>query len=76
MADMPQALGRALDSLAASREADGLARDAREISENYRLHTGKGRRLLTREGEAAAYAVSRMPATFAAAQAALRERGR
>lgn len=73
MADMPQALGRALDSLAASREADGLARDAREISENYRLRTGKGRRLLTREGEAAAYAVSRMPATFAAAQAALRE---
>lgn len=48
-----------------------LERDARAISENYRLRTGTGKRLLTREGEAAAYAAARMPATCAAAQAAL-----
>ena len=51
--------------------ADQLQRDAQAISENYRLRTGTGKRLLTREGEAAAYAAARMPATYAAARAAL-----
>lgn len=61
----------ALGALAAEYELHALQRDAQAISENYRLRTGTGKRLLTREGEAAAYAASRMPATFEASRAAL-----
>jgi len=67
MAAMPQALTQALEALAAKRDGAELERDARRISEKYRLHTGRGERLLTRESEAAAYAAARMPATYAAA---------
>ncbi|MBP3657142.1 MAG: rRNA methyltransferase [Clostridia bacterium] len=61
------ALARVLEEC----DSRALERDARAISENYRLRTGTGKRLLTREGEAAAYAAARMPATCAAAEAAL-----
>lgn len=61
----------ALAALLSGYEEAALAKDARAISEQYRLRTGTGRRLLTREGEAAAYAAARMPATLAAAKAAL-----
>ena len=73
MADMPLRLQDALCALVAPLDAGELARDARALSENYRLRTGEGARLLTREGEAAAYAAARMPATYAAAHAALSE---
>jgi len=68
---MDARLEQALTQLAAQHELTALTRDAKAISENYRMRTGAGKRLLTREGEAAAYAASRMPATFAAAQQAL-----
>lgn len=68
---MDTRLEAALSQLAAEYDLAALTRDARTISENYRLRTGAGKRLLTREGEAAAYAASRMPATCAAAQTAL-----
>lgn len=71
MAGFPQELTAALEALLAGESAAQLALDAQAISENYRLRTGQGSRLLTKEREAAAYAASRMPATFAAAQAAL-----
>ena len=71
MAGFPQELTAALEAMAAGQNQTALARDAKTISENYRLRTGKGDRLLTKESEAAAYAAARMPATFAAAQAAL-----
>ena len=71
MAGFPQELSAALEMLVAGEDAAALARDAQTISANYRLRTGQGSRLLTKEGEAAAYAASRMPATFAAAQEAL-----
>ncbi|MGN0776622.1 MAG: small ribosomal subunit Rsm22 family protein [Candidatus Ventricola sp.] len=71
MAGFPQELTTALEALVAGEDAAQLARDAQAISANYRLRTGQGSRLLTKEREAAAYAASRMPATFAAAQEAL-----
>lgn len=71
MAGFPQELTWALEALVAGRDGAKLERDAKAISENYRLRTGTGGRLLTKENEAAAYAAARMPATFAAAQAAL-----
>ena len=73
MADMPVGLQAALGALAAGADERALTRDARAISEAYRERTGTGARLLTRPSEAAAYALSRMPATFAAVHAALSE---
>ena len=73
MAQLPAALLGAIDALAAQCERTALARDAQAISESYRLRTGHGERLLTRAGEAAAYAAARMPATYASAHAALSE---
>ena len=71
MAEFPMELTGALEALLAGRNASQLAKDAQTISENYRLRTGAGSRLLTRESEAAAYAAARMPATLAAARMAL-----
>ena len=64
-------LTAALEMLLEGRQTAQLERDAKTISENYRLKTGTGGRLLTRESEAAAYAAARMPATFAAAYEAI-----
>ena len=63
----------ALETVAAKYARGTLEKDARTISEAYRMKTGEGRRLLTKESEAAAYALSRMPATVEAAKAALAE---
>ena len=49
----------ALETVAAAYARGTLEKDARTISEAYRLKTGEGRRLLTRKSEAAAYALSR-----------------
>ena len=53
---MTEELRAALSALTAACAEDGLRRDAQALSERYRLHTGTGRRLLTGEREAAAYA--------------------
>lgn len=71
MAGFPQELTAALEALLAGKNAAQLEKDAKTISENYRMKTGQGKRLLTRESEAAAYAAARMPATFAAAYEAI-----
>ena len=71
MAEFPSALSAALEALTAGQDAARLERDARAVSEAYRTRTGTGSRLLTKESEAVAYAAARMPATYAAAQAAL-----
>ena len=73
MSGFPQELTAALEALVNGRDQQKLERDAQTISENYRLRTGTGSRLLTKENEAAAYAAARMPATYAAAKAALEE---
>ena len=71
MAGFPAALSAALSDLTAAHDGARLEKDAKAISEAYRMRTGTGRRLLTREGEAAAYAAARMPATFEAARCAI-----
>ena len=44
----------ALETVAAAYARGTLEKDARTISEAYRLKTGEGRRLLTRKSEVAA----------------------
>lgn len=68
---MTEELRMALAAVTAAYEQEGLRRDAQALSERYRLRTGTGKRLLTGEREAAAYAAARMPATFEAIRAAL-----
>lgn len=62
---------QALSVLLSGADEHALAKDAAQISEAYRTRTGQGKRLVTREREAAAYAAARMPATLAAAKTAL-----
>lgn len=71
MAGLPMELASALQNLAEEAGGARLQKDARAISEAYRMRTGTGRRLLTRENEAAAYAAARMPATYEAARTAI-----
>ena len=71
MAQLPQALLNGMESLLRGHAQGALTADAQAVSARYRTQTGRGARLLTTPGEAAAYAASRMPATWAAAQRAL-----
>ena len=71
MNDLFTRLNDAVSSILSEADAARLLKDAKTISENYRLRTGSGARLLTKESEALAYAASRMGATAAAAHAAL-----
>lgn len=71
MAAMPEELTLALGALLAPYGEEALRRDAQALSERYRGRVGEGARLLTTQREAAAYAASRMPATYAAVARAL-----
>ncbi|HLH87907.1 MAG TPA: small ribosomal subunit Rsm22 family protein [Xanthobacteraceae bacterium] len=69
-AALPQDLRRALDELAQGRSQRELARRAEAISQRYRGGETSG--AAVRDGDdALAYALTRMPATYAAASAAL-----
>ena len=72
---MPEALSRGLEALLAQQENRGGSAPVRAagaaISQRYRTRVGTGERLIRSDTEALAYAVSRMPATFAAVYDAL-----
>ncbi|MDF2943106.1 MAG: ribosomal methyltransferase Rsm22 [Herbinix sp.] len=48
-----------------------LKQDTQTLSKNYRTESGQGKRLLTKDDEAIAYSVVRMPATYGAVHKAL-----
>lgn len=68
---IPAELRGALESLAIGQPQAPLARIAQALSERYRGETGSGKRLLSTDQEAAAYAMTRMPATYCAVLSAL-----
>lgn len=68
---LPPPLQEALNTWIAGEDPARLARAARALSEAYRERTGMGEALVLSDGEAAAYAASRMPATYEAVRAAL-----
>lgn len=71
--ELPEALRHALDE-ELEKEAPGrLMADAQTLSMRYRAERAGGSRLLTQPSQALAYATTRMPATYAAVYAALRE---
>ena len=69
--ELPWDLREALQERAEGREPSRLIRDANELSARYRNAPRTGKRLLGGEGEALAYAVARMPATYGAVATAL-----
>lgn len=69
--EIPQTLREALEHQLTGIQQVQMMHDAQTISMRYRTQSGKGERLLTRDTEAAAYAVARMPATFGAVSVAL-----
>ena len=69
--NFPRTLQAALEKLLSGMRQEDMIRDAQAISGRYREQSGLGRRLVTLHSQAAAYAASRMPATFGAVCAAL-----
>lgn len=71
MDSMPAGLRSKAEALAEGMDLQTLTREAAAVSEAYRTRTGEGKRLVTDDAGAAAYACARMPATYAAARRAL-----
>lgn len=64
--DIPYELRNAIEELLSKSKTNEIVENAQKISEKYRNNDGKGKRLLTKQNEAISYAISRMPATYAA----------
>ena len=71
--EIPQALRDALEHAIVGVKRGQMVRDAQALSKRYRTEGGRGERLLTSDGEAAAYAAARMPATFCATAFAVQQ---
>lgn len=69
--ELPITLRQAVEALAQQYDTRALAEHVRMLTQRYTEQSGAGRRLLTADAEAAAYAAVRMPATYAAVSAAL-----
>lgn len=69
--ELPYELREAIERQAQGASQHELKELTGELSRRYRDETGQGRRLVSRDAEALAYAVARMPATYCAVRAAL-----
>src|SRR5579863_9397319 len=68
---LPEKLANAIEREIAAVEAKALGRGAKELSRNY--FAGRPQGLLNSRAAQAAYLVTRLPATFAAARAMMQE---
>ena len=64
--DIPEELKNAIEELLSKNKKNEIIENAQIISNRYRNNDGKGKKLLTEQNEAISYAISRMPATYAA----------
>lgn len=69
--ELPYTLLRAIEDLATGSTVSDLQKAAQRLSERYRDSKRSGQPLLSDRTEAAAYAISRMPATYGAVYSAL-----
>ena len=69
--DIPYELKKSVDELIEKNKTNRIIENAQTISNKYRDNDGKGKRLLTEQDEAISYAISRMPATYAAVYSAV-----
>jgi len=68
--DIPQELKEEIEKISINQYTQ-IIEDAQSISKKYRQNDGKGTRLVTKNSEAIAYAISRMPATYCAVYSVL-----
>ncbi len=68
--ELPQSLRAALDQVTTARTVE-LASHSQELSRRYRERTPKGGRFVQGAPDVAAYAATRLPATYAACRAAM-----
>lgn len=71
--DIPEELKENIDKLLKENQMHKILEDAQTVSNRYRNNDGKGKKLLTKESEAVSYAISRMPATYAAVSSVLEQ---
>ena len=69
--DIPEELKNAIEELLSKNKKNEIIENAQIISNRYRNNDGKGKKLLTEQNEAISYAISRMPATYAAVYSAV-----
>lgn len=70
---LPPDLKLAIEELATRLPQQALVQAVAELSNNYRIRTATSQRFITHEAHRIAYLATRMPATFAALVAVLRE---
>ena len=68
--DIPQELKDEIEKLSINQHAQ-IIEESQSISKKYRENDGKGKKLVTKQSEAIAYAISRMPSTYCAVYTAL-----
>ena len=68
--DIPQDLKEEIEKISINQHSK-IIEESQSISKKYRENDGKGTRLVTKNSEAIAYAISRMPATYCAVYSAL-----
>jgi len=68
--DIPQELKEKIEKISINQHAQ-IIEESQLISKKYRENDGKGKKLVTKQSEAIAYAISRMPATYCAVYTAL-----
>ena len=71
--DVPEELKENINKLLEKNQINKILEDAQNVSDRYRKNEGIGKRLLTKESEAVSYAISRMPATYAAVSSVLEQ---
>ena len=71
--DVPEELKENINKLLEKNQINKIFEDAQNVSDRYRKNEGIGKRLLTKESEAVSYAISRMPATYAAVSSVLEQ---
>lgn len=69
--EIPQELKDAIEKQLTGIQTVNIIEEAQKISKKYRENNGKGKKLVTKETEALAYAISRMPATYCAIYSAV-----
>ncbi len=63
--DIPQDLKLEIEKLVEENEHAKIVEESQKISKIYRENDGTGKKFVTKNSEAVAYAISRMPATYA-----------
>lgn len=64
--EIPQELKEAIEKIITGTKHKNIIEESQSISKKYRENDGKGEKLVTKQSEAVAYSISRMPATYCA----------